>query len=196
METLLELRRLATTGEHESLIIVIPDPPSSGVSYSWAVSSPKSRRQAESEAASDSTLHTHPDLPMVESPPSPLPLLRLRHAKSDPISACFDSLDACNAATANCSSRGDCRNRWARGEEDEVGSGKACFACHCKVSQNAIHYGGAVCDLVDVSTPFWLLTGSAVALIFFLTAAVGMLFAVGEEPLPGILSAGVSRSNT
>jgi len=138
-------------------------------------------------------MDVHPESPMQDSSRSSHPL-HVLSSHGDPIPACFETLDSCNAATANCSSRGDCRNRWSRGEEDEGGSGKACFACHCKVGHNGVHYGGAVCDLFDVSTPFWLFTGSAVALLFLLATAVRMLFAVGEEKLPGILGAGVSRT--
>ncbi|RYP70778.1 hypothetical protein DL769_004865 [Monosporascus sp. CRB-8-3] len=119
-------------------------------------------------------------------------------ASSTVIPSCFTSYDACMSGTSNCSGHGDCGDRFAAS-----GKGNSCFACRClrttekdsKGRESIYHWGGAACQKVDVSTPFWLFVGVTIALLATVTFAVGLLFGVGEEQLPGVIGAGVSRGS-
>ncbi|KAI5865749.1 hypothetical protein GGS23DRAFT_603277 [Durotheca rogersii] len=117
--------------------------------------------------------------------------------------ACFASHNACVTATDSCSGHGECVNWWAkRGaakrDGDGDGDGDACFACHCLATphgpNNVQRWGGGACHKRDVSTPFWLFVGVATVLGATVAFAVGLLFSVGEQKLPGVIGAGVSRS--
>ncbi|KAI0190949.1 hypothetical protein EV127DRAFT_429384 [Xylaria flabelliformis] len=110
---------------------------------------------------------------------------------------CFVSLNACETATSSCSGHGECLDRW--GKDDTKNS---CFFCHCKSTVeedekgrgHVYYWGGATCQKRDVSTPFWLFAGVTIALVGTIAFSIGLLFSVGEEKLPGVIGAGVSRS--
>ncbi|KAI1768162.1 hypothetical protein GGR53DRAFT_479244 [Hypoxylon sp. FL1150] len=111
--------------------------------------------------------------------------------------ACFESRNACASATDSCSGHGQCVNRWGASNTD-----KACFFCHCMSTNETdalgrtglYHWGGSACHKRDVSTPFWLFAGVTIALVATIAFSIGLLFSVGEEKLPGVIGAGVSRS--
>lgn len=56
------------------------------------------------------------------------------------------------------------------------------------------HWAGGACSKQDISVQFWLFAGFTISLLTILYLAIGMLFSVGEEKLPGVIGAGVSRS--
>jgi hypothetical protein len=140
-----------------------------------------------------------------------------------PLQSCFQSYNSCVAATNNCTGHGFCANRLggasssknllapttgSGGNGPQLGArqqtpGGACFACTCVASVNdtgigrsTTHWGGAVCQKEDISTPFWLLAGFTIAITWAIAMAIGMLYSVGEEKLPGVIGAGVSRTTT
>ncbi|KAI0108951.1 hypothetical protein GGR51DRAFT_114942 [Nemania sp. FL0031] len=110
---------------------------------------------------------------------------------------CFASQNACETSTSSCSGHGVCVDRWAKDDTDS-----ACFFCHCgktveadaKGREHLYYWGGATCQKRDVSTPFWLFAGVTIALVATVAFSIGLLFTVGEEKLPGVIGAGVSRS--
>ncbi|KAI0895320.1 hypothetical protein F4806DRAFT_468798 [Annulohypoxylon nitens] len=112
--------------------------------------------------------------------------------------SCFTSHNACIAATDSCSGHGDCVNKWGNLEDVK----DACFFCRCMSTNETdarghtglYHWGGSACHKRDISTPFWLFAGVTIALVGTITFAIGLLFNVGEEKLPGVIGAGVSRS--
>ena len=116
-------------------------------------------------------------------------------AKYRGLPACFNTLSNCAAQTGNCSGHGDC-----------IAKGKGCYTCKCKATlvrpvnesesygPRTAHWGGRACQKEDVSVPFWLLTGFTIAILGVVSFAIGLLFSVGEEPLPGVIAAGVSRT--
>ncbi|KAI1138083.1 hypothetical protein F5Y05DRAFT_50537 [Hypoxylon sp. FL0543] len=114
--------------------------------------------------------------------------------------SCFGSFNACVSATDSCSGHGQCINKWGRLDLDE--SKNACFFCHCMATNETdalgrvsfYHWGGSSCQKRDVSTPFWLFAGVSIALVGTIAFAIGLLFNVGEEKLPGVIGAGVSRT--
>ncbi|KAK8058052.1 hypothetical protein PG994_008500 [Apiospora phragmitis] len=113
--------------------------------------------------------------------------------------ACFASQNACNAATGNCTGHGVCENKWSAGAGD-----KACFSCRCLATTekqadgrpSLYHWGGGACQKRDVSTPFWLLAGFTIVMLSVVGFCINLLFQVGEEPLPGVIGAGVSRGGS
>ncbi|KAF3069667.1 hypothetical protein GL218_07753 [Daldinia childiae] len=122
------------------------------------------------------------------SRPAPAPILP----------SCFTSHNACITATDSCSGHGQCVDRWGKVD----GAKKACFFCHCMATNETdargktgvYHWGGSACHKRDVSTPFWLFAGVSIALVSTVAFAIGLLFSVGEEKLPGVIGAGVSRT--
>ncbi|KAK8065190.1 arsenate reductase [Apiospora hydei] len=112
--------------------------------------------------------------------------------------SCFASQDACNTATGNCTGHGVCENKWSEGSE------KKCFSCRCLATTekqadgrpSLYHWGGGACQKRDVSTPFWLLAGFTIIMISIVGFCINLLFQVGEEPLPGVIGAGVSRGGS
>ena len=116
------------------------------------------------------------------------------------IPQCFTSFNSCDTATKSCTGHGECMNKYA--EEDEP----KCFSCVCKATilkpgvgeehkgRQTIHWGGNMCQKEDISVPFWLITGFTITIIGAISFAIGLLFNVGEQKLPGVIGAGVSRS--
>lgn len=112
------------------------------------------------------------------------------------VAACFDSEESCNSSTNKCNNHGKCLNKYAKADGSK---GKdTCFACHClsttSDSGSLTHWAGPTCAKKDVSTPFWLFFGFTLVMVGILSLSIGMLFSVGEEKLPGVIGAGVSRS--
>ncbi|KAI6366483.1 hypothetical protein MCOR25_005130 [Pyricularia grisea] len=120
---------------------------------------------------------------------------------------CFTSASACMNATDGCSGHGACHDRFSADDSkaETSADGKknlVCFQCVCaptinddKGGQSRTFWGGNTCAKQDVSTQFWLIAGMTVALVGLVSFSVGMLFSVGEEKLPGVIGAGVSRSS-
>ncbi|KAI0880044.1 uncharacterized protein GGS22DRAFT_176001 [Annulohypoxylon maeteangense] len=112
--------------------------------------------------------------------------------------SCFTSHNACITATDSCSGHGQCLDKWSTIDSGD----KACFSCRCMSTNETnaeghtslYHWGGSACHKRDISTPFWLFAGTTLALVGTVVFAIGLLFNVGEEKLPGVIGAGVSRS--
>ncbi|KAK8162674.1 hypothetical protein IWX90DRAFT_436044 [Phyllosticta citrichinensis] len=109
--------------------------------------------------------------------------------------ACFSSQAACDTATNTCMGRGKCVKKYT----DKDNNNKACFTCKCepqvnqtKAGTKTTYYGGPACQKKDVSIPFWLFAGFAVAIAFTVSWAIGLLYSMGEEELPSVIGAGVS----
>ncbi len=131
------------------------------------------------------------------------------------VPACFTSYDACMSGTSNCSGHGDCVAKWGgsssssstrddRKERREDGSPSSCYACRClhttekdaRGRESLYRWGGGACQKIDISTPFWLFAAVTLALVGTVAFAIGLLFSVGEEKLPGVIGAGVSRGGS
>lgn len=129
---------------------------------------------------------------------------QLAGAAAARIPACFQSLNGCETRTNNCSGgHGICIDRYA----NDTKAKNPCFACHCMstvvldgtepgaVGEKTTKWAGGMCQKEDVSVPFWLLAGFTMGIAGVLSIAVGLLFSVGEEKLPGVIGAGVSRGS-
>lgn len=93
-----------------------------------------------------------------------------------------------------------CVDKYAAATSDGKSGDRQCFVCSCKSTKTGTsdnqhtHWGGAYCQKIDVSSPFWLLAGTSILLMGVVAGCIGLLFSVGEEKLPGVIGAGVSRS--
>ncbi|GAD98513.1 conserved hypothetical protein [Paecilomyces variotii No. 5] len=109
---------------------------------------------------------------------------------------CYLSESACVDATNNCSGHGQCYRKY--GSKDDA-SRSDCYACKCVEtvekgkdgSVRTVQWGGPACQKKDVSTPFFLLAGITVGIVFAVASGIGMLFSVGQQELPSVIGAGV-----
>jgi hypothetical protein len=127
--------------------------------------------------------------------------LATKPARKETIPHCFQSLNSCETATKNCTGHGSCINRYVNDTSTKL----VCFACHCqpekltlesggKKGERTIYWAGQTCSKEDISAPFWILASLTIALIGAVTFAIGLLFSVGQEQLPGVIGAGVGKS--
>ncbi|KAK4160172.1 hypothetical protein QBC43DRAFT_118499 [Cladorrhinum sp. PSN259] len=117
---------------------------------------------------------------------------------------CYQTLSACTNATDSCSGHGECTNKYGKDDEEGI---KACFTCKCMATvvsrgdeangkgKKTIHWGGNACQKKDISVQFWLLAGFTIFIIGAVSFAITLLFNVGQEELPGVIGAGVSRGS-
>lgn len=113
------------------------------------------------------------------------------------IQACFKTEDACNKGTGNCSGHGKCSAKYP-------GEAAECFSCKCHKTNedngsggtSVYHWGGKACQKIDVSVPFWLFLSTGVILAGMVGMCITLLYNVGEEDLPGVIGAGVSRGSS
>jgi len=116
---------------------------------------------------------------------------------------CHDSLDSCISSTNNCSGHGACYKKYGSAKEgDTTGS---CFTCGCMATNETFKYdggqrtgwrlqswGGSACHKKDVSGPFWLIGIFSIVMVGLVSWAIGLMYSIGEEKLPGVIGAGVS----
>ncbi|EWG36364.1 hypothetical protein FVEG_00429 [Fusarium verticillioides 7600] len=174
-----KLQKLAESGELQTILVFLP------IGVDSEDKSDKDqelrRRQAETVISS-----------IEETAESPAETSTTPAKPSNPIKAvCFTSEDSCMEATGNCTGHGKCLNKYGKSKD-------SCFVCHCQVTKSesgsVTYWGGSMCQKQDISVQFWLFAGFTIALLTILYMAIGMLFSVGEEKLPGVIGAGVSRS--
>jgi hypothetical protein len=109
---------------------------------------------------------------------------------------CHSTNSSCADATGNCSGHGFCDRKY--GSKDD-GASSECFACKCQETvekkedgtMRTVRWGGAACQQKDLSSAFWLTAGITIMIVTAVGIAMGMLFSVGQEELPGVISAGV-----
>lgn len=196
------LTAFAASGELDTTLVLLPESSRRSKLSAWSVLDSKldlKARDLFEEPMTDFSM-TRDAVPKATSPPPEKPDGTGSSAtQKKTVHGCLQSLNECQTQTNNCSSgRGTCRNR--NGNDTTYGPNQ-CFLCHCSRTVNELNQGrqttywaGSMCEKVDKSTPFWLLAGSAIALAGAVAFAIGLLFNVGAEELPGVIGAGVSRS--
>jgi hypothetical protein len=121
-------------------------------------------------------------------------------AQSRSIPYRYASLSDCQGATNNCTRHGHCKVMYS-----EVVNGRQYdyFGCVCDISvvdernkdgsvRKTTRFGGAACQKVDISVPFWLLTSVTIFMILVVYLGIGMLLSMGNEELPSVIGAGVT----
>ncbi|KAJ5173979.1 uncharacterized protein N7500_001910 [Penicillium coprophilum] len=179
LETLLlHLSELSSGSNTEITTIVLPP----GVKSEG--SSPRGPKQSLTPGAAQQNAFKR------STPHSTSPL----HSTLAPV--CHASNSSCVESTNDCSGHGSCYRKYGSGVEGSVGN---CYACRCKetVVQNSdgttkkIRWGGAACQKRDISSPFFLVGGISLLAIVLAGSAIGMLFSMGSQELPSVISAGV-----
>ncbi|KAL4981803.1 hypothetical protein BDW68DRAFT_171807 [Aspergillus falconensis] len=104
---------------------------------------------------------------------------------------CYASNSSCNDATNTCSGHGVCYEK----------SG-GCYACLChdtyvqtaSGAERKIQWGGSACQKRDISSPFFLIMGVTITILLVVTSAIAMIFGLGNDELPGVISFGVGSA--
>ncbi|KAI9828936.1 MAG: hypothetical protein M1826_005859 [Phylliscum demangeonii] len=201
-----KLLELGQTAGQETIVVLFP--PSSGGQSKAAVDGYGSfSLPAHPQLIKRQTSAVPPDAAVsVRSSASGKPTSPPTPGRSSPplnyrtLPACHTSLNSCNAATNNCSGHGGCEAQKRGSHGNDEGSGKDCFACRCvdtvlRDSDTLVttyRWGGVACQKQDVSVPFFLLAGIAILIVTAISWGIGLLFSLGDEALPGVISAGVS----
>ncbi|KAF3919497.1 hypothetical protein ABW20_dc0100702 [Dactylellina cionopaga] len=107
-----------------------------------------------------------------------------------PRPGCFESREICGNTTNSCNGRGNCIKSTTQSN---------CWSCTCKptvVKVNGMnqttYWGGNACHKQDVSVPFLLFVTFAIGLTLLVAWTISKMISMGEEELPGELSAGVA----
>lgn len=188
-----QLTKLAQSGEMETTLVLLPITPDATSPKQWSDKLQELRRRQAEMVFSSVEESAEPAAPTSSNVESHVFTLLPR------IPACFKSEDSCIQGTADCSGHGSCLNRFANKDGSE--GKEVCYTCHClgtysqgRDEGSVIHWGGRACSKQDISVQFWLFAGFTLAMVSILYLAIGMLFSVGEEKLPGVIGAGVSKS--
>ncbi|KAG1715761.1 hypothetical protein ID866_1385 [Astraeus odoratus] len=79
---------------------------------------------------------------------------------------------------------------------DTIREGEECFACACETTTNESGqtqtWVGQMCERKDISGPFVLLTGTVVTLLLLMGGSVSLLYTIGSQELPSILTGGIA----
>lgn len=193
------LTNFVTSGDLEVTLLVLPESTRASKHAHWSTlaagtSQPNLRRSNDAETVIvDDTI----SLP-TKSPLAPLSRASTKKA----IPQCFKTEEGCKEATGNCSDHGSCIDKYGAGPDDK----NKCFVCVCKATivhkkgdagargEKTISWGGNKCQKEDISVQFWLIAGFTVTIVGAVGFAIGLLYSVGEEKLPGVIGAGVSRT--
>lgn len=210
-DNLPRLNKFVDDGDLELLLLVLPESSRSSKLSHWSVAAAgasdlRRRRDAETVISDQDTANAGPNpVPAAVKPAASIsPAARRTKA----IPQCFASASSCMTQTDSCSGHGECVDKYGSSRGNSSTSAASCFVCLCKATavehgdgsgaqskgRKTIQWGGNKCQKRDVSVPFWLITGFTVAIVGAVTFAIGMLYSVGQEPLPGVIGAGVSRS--
>ncbi|KAI6037590.1 hypothetical protein EDC04DRAFT_2127046 [Pisolithus marmoratus] len=101
---------------------------------------------------------------------------------------CYASEYACLNETNACSGHGSCLSTTSQQGE--------CFVCFCETSKSESGqtqvWVGDVCERQDVSSQFVLLVGTAATLFLLMGGSISLLYAVGSQEFPSILTGGIA----
>lgn len=135
-----------------------------------------------------------PKFTAVEAASSVTPAQKDKNKPKDkivyPRPGCFESRDVCGNSTNSCNGRGSCVKSATQSN---------CWSCTCNPTVIKVHgqnkttyWGGNACQKKDVSVPFLLFTTFAIGMTLAIGWTINKMLSMGEEELPGELSAGVA----
>ncbi|KAH8905797.1 hypothetical protein BR93DRAFT_978948 [Coniochaeta sp. PMI_546] len=200
------LSRFVSSGELEALLVLLPESSRTSKLASWAAPRPSTPTSELRRRENELVISDDPPLPAATSTKSANDAFWTDNQDKAlaRIPACFQSLNSCETRTNKCSGgHGICIDRY----QNDTKAKQPCFACHCMrtvvldgtepsaVGEKTIKWAGNTCQKEDVSIPFWLLAGFTIGIVGVVTFAIGLLYSVGEEKLPGVIGAGVSRGS-
>ncbi|KAH6651381.1 hypothetical protein F5144DRAFT_626290 [Chaetomium tenue] len=211
VDNLSRLDKFVTDGDLNAMLVVLPESSRSSKLNHWSAAAAGTgfdlRRRRDAEMVISDQDHTQPKTTAAPSNAPAAPGGGSGSHRTKAIPQCFPSLKSCTTGTNSCSGHGECVDKYARGNassSDETAPA-SCFACLCKPSlvdregaqtkgRKTIQWGGNMCQKEDISVQFWMLAGFTITIVGAVSFAISMLFSVGEETLPGVIGAGVSRS--
>ncbi|KIK40002.1 hypothetical protein CY34DRAFT_807669 [Suillus luteus UH-Slu-Lm8-n1] len=124
-------------------------------------------------------------------PPQQSPLPAPRPLTGPPVrrlASCITSAEACSNATNACFGHGQCVSTLSAGQE--------CFVCACSdtksVSGKTESWAGDMCQRKDISSTFVLIAGTVITLILLMGGSISLLYSIGGDELPSILTGGVA----
>lgn len=187
------LQKLAKAQEIETTIVLLPTIAETTTNQYWSDKPQELRRRQEAEQI----MSILDDEAAPAAPTSDASSNSIFYVSSENLPSCFKSAELCMTGTGNCSSHGSCQNKYAKTDGSE--GSEVCYQCYCLSTANEktgsrTHWAGATCAKQDVSVAFWLFAGFTIVMVSVLWMSIAMLFNVGEEKLPGVIGAGVSRS--
>ncbi|KAG1725417.1 uncharacterized protein EDB91DRAFT_1062235 [Suillus paluster] len=104
------------------------------------------------------------------------------------LASCLPSADACSNATSACFGHGQCVST--------INAGQECFVCACSDTKSASgkteSWAGEMCQRKDISSTFVLIAGTVITLILLMGGSVSLLYSIGDDELPSILTGGVA----
>ena len=150
----------------------------------------KRRHQLREEPLSD-TEAVQP----VESFTSPISPFQDSEPLRGILPACYRTQSACEETTRNCTGHGSCAKKYH--DPDSGADGLDCYACMCtrtisEDGRKTTYWGGPACQKKDISVQFWLIALFTVGMVFLISFAIGSVWEMGGEELPGVIGAGVS----
>lgn len=202
VNNLTPLRTAVTSDSLEAVLILLPESSRSHEHGFWTTNAPSELRRRVETPISDTNIKPAIATDAQVDDFSTLAFVAQQDtAKLN--GGCFTSYNSCITATNNCTGHGNCLDKYAMGTSGGQSGDKQCFVCYCSATEThpgwendtrLTHWGGAYCQKIDISSSFWLLAGTTIILIGLVGGSIALLFNVGEEKLPGVIGAGVSRS--
>ncbi|RMZ85231.1 hypothetical protein DV738_g194, partial [Chaetothyriales sp. CBS 135597] len=174
------LKHLSATQGLESTLLLLP---------SKLVAEKAQKRSTETPL----DLHLEPTLSPVEYS-SPVYGQASNLTLPDVVPQCFASKAACTNTTNACSGHGQC-----------YAASASCFKCRCSAtvervyddgSKKTVQWGGNACEKKDVSVPFIIFASFGLVFTALVVGGIGLLFSIGSEALPSVLSAAPLSSST
>ncbi|KAI5283109.1 hypothetical protein KEM54_002403 [Ascosphaera aggregata] len=187
------LRDLATSSKRQILLVFSPS-----TLFDRSPSKKQGRRFEPAEQRLSDIVSNPNDGESVSALPKSTPKQDTR-VPSRIIPVCFASNETCSEHTHNCSGHGYCYRKSS--SKNNVAS-KDCFACKCVTTvvsrhpdgrpKKTIQWGGPACQKRDISTPFFIFVTLTVLIALAIIGGIRLLYTMGQEELPSVLSAGVA----
>lgn len=112
----------------------------------------------------------------------------VQQTSTRPSKDCHASEYACLNATNTCSGHGSCVSTTSQEGQ--------CFVCSCETTKSESGqtqiWVGDMCERQDISSPFVLLAGTALTLFLLMGGSILLLYAVGSQEFPSILTGGIT----
>ncbi|KAL2139047.1 hypothetical protein VTI28DRAFT_5858 [Corynascus sepedonium] len=204
-DNLSRLEKFVTDGDLEVLLVLLPESSRSSNLNHWSAAAAGTGSGLHRRRATEMVLTDHEIPKSTLAADEKLPAGSSNTARRPGAAPkCFSTLDSCVKETNSCSGHGECVNKYGTGNDTD--DSHSCFVCACKrtvvkapnggetTGGKTVRWGGDMCQKEDVSVQFWLIAGFTITIVGAVTFAISLLFSVGEEKLPGVIGAGVSRS--
>ncbi|KAK6533133.1 hypothetical protein TWF281_007288 [Arthrobotrys megalospora] len=177
------------TGQYPSIVGLIP------------LDSKNAKRSENTDFLGDFEIKKRKEAPLAPTPQPKFaisdedtsvvtPLQKNTNKLARPRPGCFESRDVCGNRTNSCNGRGNCIKSTTQSN---------CWTCICaptvvKVggANKTTYWGGNACQKKDISVPFVLFVTFTIGMLLAVGWTINKMIDMGNEELPGELSAGVA----